>query len=358
MTKSGNVTVLHTFGGASGDGANPYAGVIDLNGTLYGTTESGGANNRGTVFGIAPSGAETVLHSFGGSGDGADPLAGLVNVQGALYGTTLRGGAYDDGTVFSITPSGTETVLHSFKGWRHDGTYPAGKLLDVKGTLYGTTEYGGKDGHCATGSKSRSIYGCGAVFKITTSGEETLLYSFDAAPAAFPDAGLINVNGTLYGTAGEPHTSGRGIVFKISTSGKESNLYNFPLSGSNGADPIAGLLNVNGTLYGTTRIGGAHNDGTVYAVTTSGTQTVLHRFAGSRDGKYPYAGLIKVGGTLYGTTRRGGDFGRGTVFAITTSGAERVIHSFRGGSAGRHPYAGLLDIKGILYGTTFVGGAN
>jgi uncharacterized repeat protein (TIGR03803 family) len=100
MTKSGKVTVLHTFGGGSGDGSKPYAGLIDVSGTLYGTTRRGGTHHRGTVFGIAASGAETVLHSFGGLGDSEDPLAGLVNVKGTLYGTTLRGGAYDDGTRF------------------------------------------------------------------------------------------------------------------------------------------------------------------------------------------------------------------------------------------------------------------
>jgi len=250
-------------------------------------------------------------------------------------------------------------VLHSCKGWRRDGTYPAAKLLDVKGTLYGTTEYGGTDGHCATGTKSRSIYGCGAVFKITTSGEEMLLHSFDGTHGWSPIAGLIDVNGTLYGTTAFGEESvGRGIVFKISTSGKESTIYNFPPSKSNGDEPEGDLLNINGTLYGTTEHGGTDNMGTVYAVTTSGAQTVLHSFAGSPDGSYPYAGLINVNGTLYGTTPTGGASDYGTLFAITTSGAESVIHSFRRDSGGRHPYAGLLDIKGTLYGTTFFEGAN
>jgi uncharacterized repeat protein (TIGR03803 family) len=94
ISRSGKETVIHNFGGPP-DGANPSADLIDVNGTLYGTTSSGGANNGGTVFAVTASGAETVLHSFGGSNDGSDPVAGLVSVKGTLYGTTL----YGEGTI-------------------------------------------------------------------------------------------------------------------------------------------------------------------------------------------------------------------------------------------------------------------
>jgi uncharacterized repeat protein (TIGR03803 family) len=115
-----------------------------VNGTLYGTTSGGGANTYyGTAFSITKSGTETVLHSFGGSRDGAAPW-GLINVKGVLYGTTeFGGGANSGGTVFSITTSGTETVLYSFKGGPGDGEWPYAGLLEVNGTFYGTTSYGG-----------------------------------------------------------------------------------------------------------------------------------------------------------------------------------------------------------------------
>ncbi|MGB8907629.1 MAG: choice-of-anchor tandem repeat GloVer-containing protein, partial [Candidatus Cybelea sp.] len=143
VTRSGKTIVLHRFGGGPGDGANPYAGLIDVGGTLYGTTTSGGAYDDGTVFEIAASGAETVLHSFNASGvfgsirDGLNPRAGLVNVNGTLYGDTLRGGATDNGSIFSITPSGTEALIYSFGP--PAGAAPAADLLNVNGTLYGTT---------------------------------------------------------------------------------------------------------------------------------------------------------------------------------------------------------------------------
>jgi len=134
---------------------------------LYGTTDEGGtycesssAFGCGTVFAITTSGTETVLNSFGtGSGDGSYPDAGLLNVKGTLYGTTSSGGAYAyGGTVFKITTSGAETVLHSFEGPAGDGSLPFAGLINVNGTLYGTTGYGGS-GSCEIG--------CGTVFSLS-----------------------------------------------------------------------------------------------------------------------------------------------------------------------------------------------
>jgi uncharacterized repeat protein (TIGR03803 family) len=340
--------VLYSFKGGSGDGEDPYAGLIRVKGRLYGTTYEGGANGDGTVFAITTSGAETVLHSFGGSGDGALPLAGLLNVKGTLYGTTFEGGANGDGTVFAITTSGAETVLYSFKGGSGDGADPVATLINVKGTLYGTTFLAGANGD-------------GTVFKITTSGTETVLHNFPTGSrdGLFPYAGLFNVKGTLYSTTYAGGADSFGTVFSITTSGAETVLYSFKGAPGDGLFPYAGLLNVKGTLYGATYEGGANYNGTVFAVTTSGAETVLHSFGGSGDGEDPEAGLINVKGTLYGTTYDGGANGDGTVFAITTSGAETVLHSFKGGSGdGEDPEAGLLNVKGTLYGTTFEGGAN
>jgi uncharacterized repeat protein (TIGR03803 family) len=339
--------VLHSFGG-SGDGIFPLASVINVNGTLYGTTQKGGANGSGTVFGITPSGTETVLHSFGGSGDGVEPQAGLVNDNGTLYGTTTFGGANGSGTVFAITPSGTETVLHSFGG-SGDAAIPLAGLINVKGTLYGTTQEGGANN-------------AGTVFAIRRSGTETVLYSFGngSGDGEVPDAGLLNINGTLYGTTYIGGANGVGTVFAIARSGKnETVLHSFGGSGD-GVNPFATLINIEGTLYGTTRYGGVNNAGTVFAIRRSGTETVLYSFgSGSGDGEWPEAGLLDVRGTLYGTTYIGGANGVGTVFAITTSGSETVLYSFSGGSGdGAWPKAGLLDVKDTLYGTTYIGGAN
>ena len=360
-------SVLYSFIGGSADGGYPVAGLLNVAGTLYGTTAGDGAHGVGTVFAITPSGKETALYSFGtNSEDGANPVAGLINVNGTLYGTTENGGSNGDGTVFSVTPSGAETVLYSFGASSEDGTSPFAGLVDVDGTLYGTTVAGGA--HCRSGSS-----GCGTAFAITTSGKETVLHSFGGSgDGDYPVASLINVKGTLYGTTlSGPHkfcgNAGCGTVFSITTSGKESVLHKFGSSGD-GEIPLAGLINANGILYGTTDNGGTKGHGTVFAVTMSGKESVLYSFGtGSEDGAYPAAGLINVKGTLYGTTEYGAvrctsKGGCGTVFSITTSGTETVLHRFKGHSRGRrdgaHPEAGLINVNGTLYGTTSIGGVN
>ena len=143
-----------------------------MKGTLYGTTWWGGlACSCGAIFEISLSGKERTLYRFKGGTDGARPAAGLINVNGTLYGTTSQGGASNDGTIFKITTSGTETVLYSFKG-ETDGMDPEANLLNINGTLYGSTVLGG-------GSGCRGGQGCGTIFKVTMSGTETVLYRFE-----------------------------------------------------------------------------------------------------------------------------------------------------------------------------------
>jgi uncharacterized repeat protein (TIGR03803 family) len=316
ITTSGKETVLYSFKGPP-DGQQPQADLLSVKGTLYGTTYEGGAyNSSGTVFAITTSGTETVLHSFSlGSGDGANPQAGLVNVKGALYGTTTFGGlnpcsGEGCGTIFSITTHGKETVLYGFNE-QHDGEYPLASLINVKGTLYGTTYQGG--------AITCSSQGCGTAFSITPSGAETVLHSFGGSgDGKYPDASLVNVNGALYGTTQTGGAKGRGTVFLITPSRKETVLHSFKGGSGDGEDPDAGLTNVNGKLYGTTSAGGTNNEGTVYTITTSGKETVLHSFkGGSGDGDAPWAGLINVNGTLYGTTKSGGANDDGTVFSLS-----------------------------------------
>jgi uncharacterized repeat protein (TIGR03803 family) len=245
--------------------------------------------------------AYSVIYSFAGGNDGANPQAGLLKVKGVLYGTTESSGANDVGTVFSLTPtpSGTETTLYGFAGYPYDGADPVASLINVNGTLYGTTSKGG-GGNCGIHT------GCGTVFSITPSGAETILHSF-GQDSAFPGAGLIKVKSTLYGTTASGGANGYGTVFAIPRFGSETTLYSFAGSPYDGANPKAGLVDVNGALYGTTYAGGANcgssgGCGTVFAITPSGAETVLLSFAGGGDGANPPAGLIKVKSTLYGTT--------------------------------------------------------
>jgi uncharacterized repeat protein (TIGR03803 family) len=244
------------------------------------------------------------------------------------------------------TPTGSSYyVLYSFAG-APDGSAPEAALVAVHGTLYGTTTTGG-----AVGGVGR-----GTIFSVSASGKETVLHSFGEAghhDGWDPMASLIAVNGILYGTT----EFGRrgGTVFKISTTGKnERVLHGFSPRG--GRNPAANLVDVDDTLYGTTTTGGRGNAGTVFGITTSGKSQRVYAFSGSPDGSEPWAGLTRVHGALYGTTFFGGANGYGTVFSVTTSGKERVLHSFAGSPDGSEPLANLIDVNGTLYGTTTGGG--
>jgi len=357
--------VLHSFAGGS-DGAQPFfAGLIAAHRTLYGTTEYGGASSYGTVFRVSRDGRERVLYSFAGGSDGAEPHAGLIDVNGMLYGTTTSGGRFESGcfsgdrcgTIFQISRTGAEMVLHRFSGGAH-GYSPLTGLINVEGMLYGTTGYGGSSNH-------------GTVFRISTTGAGfKTLYSFaGGSDGALPGGDLIDVNGMLYGTtiegggSGCASGNGCGTVFRISTTGTERVLHSF--DGPRGEYPQAGVIDLNGMLYGTTTGGdatgcsGSIGCGTVFRLSPSGGRfKVLHKFSGGSDGGEPNAALIDVNGVLYGTTYLGGSANSGIAFSITTTGTQNVLHNFGVGTDGVNPTARLLDFRSRLYGTTILGGTS
>jgi uncharacterized repeat protein (TIGR03803 family) len=394
---------LHSFSGPP-DGMDSQADLVeDAAGNLYGTTSQGGVTGGacgslgcGVVFRLDTTGNETVFYSFMGEPtDGASPFAGLVvDASGNLYGTTSQGGTSNFGTVFKLDATGKETVLYSFAGEPTDGADPmAGLVLDASGNFYGTTSQGGTSN-------------IGTVFKLDTTGKETVLYSFLGGPTdgADPMAGLVlDALGNLYGTTFEGGSgpcnrnthyrydtpSSCGIVFKLDTDGTESVLHNFT-GEPDGANPAASLVqDATGNLYGTTAAGGkicyviaslppmpssGTYCGTIFKLDTTGTETVLHTFTGQPDGAISDAGLIlDAAGNLYGTTLEGGaggcyvvgtrpgsppvNLGCGSVFKLDSSGKETVLYSFSGTGLDWGPHARLiLDSADNLYGTTSQGG--
>jgi uncharacterized repeat protein (TIGR03803 family) len=297
----------------------------------------------------------------------------LIDVDGTLYGTTLRGGGSGCsgdgcGTVFSISTSGSEKILYRFQGGS-DGANPASALIEVGGALYGTTLLGGGYNNCGGGTDTS---GCGTVYSISPSGSESVLHAFKGIPdAAVPNTPLTYLNGTLYGVTPQggvncgDHTTGFpdgcGTVYSITTSGSETVLHRFK-GQADGRFPTGGLLDVHGTLYGTTGTL-LWSRGSVYKISTDGTVTTLYRFQALPDAAVPDGGLIDANGMLYGTTSEGGTvcittgtFGCGTVFRVTTGGKEAVLYRFAGKASGLYPMAGLTYLKGRLYGTTPYGG--
>jgi uncharacterized repeat protein (TIGR03803 family) len=331
------------------DGANPYSPLLQAwDGNLYGTTANGGIYGEGAVFRITPNGAITTLYSFTGGNDGRNSYAGLIQASdGWLYGTTQYGGSYGEGTVFRISTGGTLTTLYSFTGAADGGNPAAGLIQASDGGLYGTASAG-------------NFYG--TIFRITTNGGFALLYSFTGVDdGAFPEAALVQASdGWLYGTANQGGINGVGTVFRISTNGTFDPLFSF--NHADGASPAGALIQASdGWLYGTTSSGGNRNgNGTVFKMSTNAVFSAIYLFTGGSDGSNPNAGLVQANdGFLYGTASGGGNSGNGTVFKITTNAVFTPLYSFTGGVDGANPDASLIQASdGSLYGTASGGGTS
>ena len=263
ITPSGMLTTLHSFDLT--DGELPQAGLIQAaNGDFYGTTSSGGLKSDGTVFKITPSGTLTTLHSFCSQlncDDGYYPEAALVQAtDGNLYGTADGGGANNKGTIFKISPSGALTTLYSFCSQSNcaDGSGPsAGLIQATNGDFYGITTAGGGKGF-------------GTVFEITPNGALTILHSFDLVDGESPRASLVlGTDGNFYGTTPGGGAGSSGTIFSITPSGTLTTLYSFCLQYgcADGNDPSAGLVQAtNGRFYGTTAEGGVLYSGTAFSL--------------------------------------------------------------------------------------------
>ena len=315
-------------------GSRVYTNVIVTVGTLLG------------VSGIHSSVAESVLDSFnyvvGSNPDGSNPQASLVQGRDSIfYGTTPAGGLHNGGTVFKFT-GGTETVLYSFCSVNNptctDGNQPVSALIQGHGSddnFYGTTQIGG--------------VGQGTVFSMTPAGVEAVLHMFCGTSGATncppndgasPQGGLVeDSEGNFYGTTFIGGTHNQGTVFMVTPAGVETVLHSFTgnggVSGStDGAHPQGSLiLASDGNFYGTTYQGGTDDLGTVFQITPAGVLTVLHSFAesigGAMDGGLPQAGVVQgIDGNFYGTTASGGSTNGGTVFRVTAAGTASVLYSF------------------------------
>jgi uncharacterized repeat protein (TIGR03803 family) len=278
--------------------------------------------------------------------DGTSPMGSLVQSGDDFYGTTSRGGGHNHGTVFKITTSGSLTTLYSFNGT--DGADPyAGLVQGRDGDFYGTTTQGG-------------AHDKGTVFKIAAKGSFTSLHSF----------GAVRIEGD----------DDKVFATKIGT-GTVTGLHLAMPAGASpeGAYPWGGLVQGrDGDFYGTTQSGGIHGTGTVFRITSSGSLTTLHAFSAdtnpaaktnmlsfviNHDGARPTAGLIQGSdGDFYGTMEEGGSAGHGTIFKITATGELTTLHVFIGTSDGSNndgefPHGGLIPGNdGIFYGTTDYGG--
>jgi uncharacterized repeat protein (TIGR03803 family) len=372
LSSAQSFTKLFDFSGS--DGRVPYGTLVQgTDGNFYGTTSSGGGNctilnppGCGTIFKITPQGALTTIYTFCSVYvnlqclDGETPIAGLIlGTDGNFYGTA-RGGTGYVGTIYRFSPQGVLTTLYNFSG--NDGNGPGRLIQGIDGSFYGTTSSGGSSR--TTGNCGQA--GCGTVFKIAQDGTFTTLHNFDSNDGSLITAGLVQgADGDLYGTATEGGSSncqyGCGSIYKISTSGTFTTLYSFctSLPCTDGSYPQSGLvLATDGNFYGTTETGGT-GAGTVFKVTPNGSLTTLYTFSYS-TGFSPLGTLIQASdGNFYGTTYGGGSGGYGTVFRITPSGRLTTLHCFDGTDGSLLDYGGVVQgVDGKFYGTTPSGGAS
>lgn len=324
------------------DGGRPLPALIQgRDGTYYGTSQQGGANDLGVVFEIAPGAARTTLYSFcsqANCADGAHPNGRLVlGVDGNLYGATGFEGSY--GTVFKITPRGTLTTLYTFCPGDNCVGVPNGLAQASNGDFYGTTQ--------------GTAFSYGTVFKITPSGTLTTLYTFTGqADGGWPNAALVQAaDGNLYGINSVGGDFGMGAFFKMTPAGKLTPLYSFPFESIN--DGL--LLGADGNLYDTTG-GGPSCEGALFRITLQGELTIVYCFTGGADGQAPSFGPVQAtDGNFYGTTSFGGANDRGTIWEATPAGVLTSLHSFD--YTDGYLAQGLLQAtNGTFYGLTACGG--
>lgn len=375
-----NFTTVTSFNGTNGSTPGPSALIVDNSGNLWGTTEAGGSNNAGTVFEIS-GGVLLTVYSFcsqASCADGSTPIGGLkLGGDGKFYGTTSQGGANGCGTFFSLSSSGTLTTIHSFCADSSDGASPQGapfgdsiggnyNLIDVTtfgggssgtGTIFAYDFVSAKsetfDSFCAgqtcgahpAGSVVAGYYidmlgtassggmnNAGTIFTLHYTGLGTAYYfcsQANCADGANPGPTLTRCIGSCYlGVTSAGGANGRGTVFAFNHAARNSvpfhTLHSFCAEGSctDSAAPVGGVVvSPKGITYGTTTLGGANQEGTLYGLSADGKAfTTVYSFCalpGCPDGQNPSSDLVEVGGRFYGTTSTGGANGMGTVYSFT-----------------------------------------
>lgn len=390
------LTTIWSFSLNNDNGDNPLAPtVFDSSGAAYGSVAIGaGISANGAVYELIPpakvggSWTEAVLYRLAGGSDGQQPGDVVFGQNRVLYSTSYLGGIFNClqgcGTIFELTPpakggdSWNHNVLYDFLGGE-DGQAPGNVVVGQGGALFGATPSGGPP----FGNNCK-VVGCGTVFALTPPGTQggswskTILYDFPATATdgRSPNADVVfDSKGNLYGTTYYGGTAFYGTVFELTPPTEaggawtETVLHNFSGKSSDGGYPIGGLtIGSNGAIYGTASYSGAaNNSGTAFELTPptqaggTWTYTVLHTFAGGKDGATPATTMaFDQKGNLYGTTWNGGstacNLGCGTVFKLApakSGGAwtETILHNWP--SSGQNPNASIVVFRnGLLYGTT------
>jgi uncharacterized repeat protein (TIGR03803 family) len=327
ISSAGAITTLYSFCDDNGcsDGCNPSAGLLQATNTgVYGSTRGCGLFGGGTIYKVGSAPGMTTVYNFcalTNCADGDFPNGLIQGSDGNFYSTTLLGGTHagpsQGGTVYKMTPQGVLTTLYNFCSQPNcaDGDQPGSLVQATDGNFYGTTVIGGSLGE-------------GSFFKITPHGVFTSLYGFcalgDCSDGREPGQIIQATDGDFYGTTGiggnlNCKGVGCGVIFKITSAGVLTTLYTFcNASGcADGSGPGGLIQGTDGNFYGTTGAGGSHNVGTIFEMTPAGVLTTLHNFV-RVDGENPVGLVEATSGNFYGTAMSGGTSGNGTVFRLNT----------------------------------------
>ncbi len=349
-TGSTGISSQYNFQGYPGNAPQFVKMCLAGNGKLYGTTRFGGANNLGTLFEYNPaSNSYSVLVDFDGTAKGSDPQSSVIQASnGKLYGLTRLGGTNNIGVIFEYDLA-TSTFTKKYDMISANGQFPQGSLIEASnGRLYGVNRFGGASG-------------AGTLFEYNLSlSSYSVLISFSTAIGTNPQATPIQAsNGKIYGTTLSGGSAAGGVIYEYDLSGSTySVVFNYTAA-STGNQPVGGIVQAsNGKIYGTTNQGGANNVGVLFEFNPTGnTYSVLSTMV-STLGANPQAVLTQAAnGKLYGTTRVGGANNLGTLFEFdpgTNSYTKLVDFSTANGTL---PLAAVTQAtNGLLYGLTSAGG--
>ena len=331
-------TTLVTFNGTNG--SLPMSGLmLAKDGNFYGTTYEGGAfmkdSDNGAGYGTAFKVApEGKFVNLVSFRSGTHPCGNLVQGKdGNFYGTTLQGGKLGGGTVFRITTDGRVTTLYSF------GDYDEHGGVNTNGWAPDGL-FEGSDGNFYGVTEGYGFSGGGTVFKITPEGKFTTLIAFSGKNIARPSIPLlVGKDGNFYGTI-------NGELFKMTLNGTITTAFSY--DGATGVLPVAGLIRgKDGKFFGLAACGS--KGGSILRMNTNGKFTMLAKISG----ECPSGELMQAtDGNFYGANPLGGTNRNGTMFRLKADGTVATVFEFNGRN-GNQPHVGLVQGKdGNLYGTT------
>ncbi len=328
------IQLLHTFPGTNSSGVNSDGSapnrLLLVNGFLYGTTYTGGANGTGVIFKMdTTGGAFQILHSFGPNTaqntDGASAASGLsLGPDGLLYGTTSAAGAGGGGGIYKINPSGggfQSVYAFSSSAGGSTGYQPnTAVVFGSDGSLYGTTQSGGASG-------SGTVYAL-APGSLTP----TALHSFDTTGGYGPQGVIFGTDGNLYGTtfiggpSGSSSSGGSGTLFKLTLGKVYTVIHGFTSAAGEAAIPLTPPTEApDGTLYGATNGGGTAGIGAIYQSSKNGASFQIVGSLTTTTGDSTSGPLVIANQKVYGTAQAAGAFMDGTLFSLALPSVSHIL---------------------------------